>query len=62
MNNLGVHLRVLWHAKFSFLKVGVDNSAFLGSLRYVAGNLPYRDISKVRSAFTINGWYVLWTF
>jgi len=62
MNNLGVHLGVLWHARFGFLKVDVDNSAFLGFLRYVAGNLPYRDVSKVRNAFAINVSYVLWTF
>jgi hypothetical protein len=62
MNSLGVRRRILWHAPFDFLNADVDNSAFLGFLSYIAGNLLYRDVSKVRSAFTISGSYVLWTF
>ena len=62
MNSLGVRRRVSWHARFGFLNVDVDNSVFLGFLRYVAGNILYSNVSKVCSAFTSNGVYVWWTF
>jgi hypothetical protein len=39
MNSVCVRRRVLWHARFGFLNVDVDNSAFLVILRFVAGNL-----------------------